>query len=286
VPSAASADAGIKHRQVYGAFVLEPQATTLHVATAGSPAVAALLTQIAAGLGPVPVVDVVPTDPDDPRGAGLGTSFLPLAITALLAGVLMFLLVHRRRTRIAGILTFAVLAGLAGAAVEQYWLGVLPGDYSSNAAAIGLFALATAATVSGLGALLDRGGIVLGVVLLFLVGNALSAVTAAPELLPQPWGAVGQYLPIGAGATLLRSVAYFGGSGATPQAATLIAYAIGGLVLISAGRRGLDRTQGQLGSRVGPGREWTAGRRPVPSDPGRPGRSASDEAVAANRYAR
>jgi hypothetical protein len=147
----------------------------------------------------------------------------------------------RRPTIAAGLLTFSVLAGLAAAAVQQYWLGQLPGDYSSTAAAIGLLTLAVAAPITGLGALLGRGGVVLGVVLVFLVGNALSAVATAPQLLPQPWGAAGHYLPIGSGATLLRSVAYFRGSGATPEAAVLIAYAIGGLVLVAARRRGPSR---------------------------------------------
>jgi hypothetical protein len=240
VPDTASADASIKDRSVYGAIVLAGNDVTMHVASAGSPAVAALLTQVAADLGPAPVIDVVPSDPGAPQGTGFGTAFLPLAISALLAAALMFLLVRGRTARIGGLLTFGVLAGLVSAAVQQYWLGMLPGDYSSNAAAIALLALAIAATITGLGALLDRGGIILGVLLIFLVGNALSAVTTAPELLPQPWGTLGHYLPIGSGATLLRSVAYFAGSGATPEAAALIAYAIGGLVLTWTGRRGLS----------------------------------------------
>jgi hypothetical protein len=76
---------------------------------------------------------------------------------------------------------------------------------------------------------------------IFLVGNALSAVAAAPELLPQPWGEVGQFLPIGAGATLLRSVVYFDGNGGLTSAIVLGAYAIGGLILVAAGRRGTAR---------------------------------------------
>jgi hypothetical protein len=240
VPDAASADEGIRDRSVYGAIVLTPNDVVVHVTSAGSPAVAALLTQIAAAQGSAPVLDVIPTDPHDPRGAGLGAAFLPLAMTSLLAGALIFMLVAKRTARIAGLLSFGVLAGLVGAAVQQYWLSVLPGDYGSNAAAIGLIALAIAATVTGCGALLGRAGVAIAVVVVFLVGNALSAVAAAPELLPQPWGAVGHYLPIGAGATLLRSAAYFGGSGATAEAAALIAYVIGGLGLVLAGRRGLD----------------------------------------------
>jgi len=203
------------------------------------PTVAALLTQAGTQLGATSVTDIVPTDPDDPRGAAFGSGFLPLAITGLAAGVLIFLFVPRRAARLTALASFAVLAGLVGAAVQQYWLGVLPGDYLAVAAVMGLFALAVSSAVAGLGALLDRAGLALGAVLIFLVGNALSGVASAAELLPQPWGAVGQWLPVGAGATLLRSVAYFNGNGAAAAVAVLAAYAIGGVLLVVVGRRGL-----------------------------------------------
>jgi hypothetical protein len=76
-------------------------------------------------------------------------------------------------------------------------------------------------------------------VVVFLVGNALSGIAAAPQLLPQPWGEVGQWLPIGAGGTLLRSTAYFDGAGGTPAVWILAAYAIVGLVLVALGRAGV-----------------------------------------------
>jgi hypothetical protein len=243
------ADAAIRGRDVYGAIVLGADGPALHVAAAASPTVATLLTQATATLGqgrPVPVVDVVPTDPDDPRGAGFGAGFLPLAMTSLIAGILTFLLVRRRAARLVALGTFGVLAGLAGAAVQHYWLGVLPGDYLADAAVMGLLAVAVAGTVAGLAAVLDRAGLALGAVTVFLVGNALSGVSSAAELLPQPWGAVGQLLPIGAGATLLRSVAYFGGNGAAPAIWVLSAYAIGGLLLVAAGRRGLTPTSARV----------------------------------------
>ncbi|AGZ46174.1 hypothetical protein [Actinoplanes friuliensis] len=242
-------DAAIRNRDVYGAIVLGAQGPSLHLASAASPAVATLLTQATAGLGqgrPVPVVDVVPTDADDPRGAGFGAGFLPLAMTGMIAGILTFLLVKRRGARLLALGSFSVLAGLGGAAVQQLWLGVLPGDYLSNAAVMGLFGLAVSGTVAGLAAVLDRAGLALGALIVFLVGNALSGVSSAAELLPQPWGAVGQFLPIGAGSTLLRSVAYFDGNGAAVAWWVLSAYAIGGLVLVSAGRRGLSRPAAEV----------------------------------------
>jgi hypothetical protein len=259
VADPAAADAAIRDRDVYGAIVVTAAGPEVHVASAASPTVATLLTQAAAAINvapagggapagaaagaAVPVRDVVPVDPDDARGAAFGVAFLPLAITSLLAGVLVFLLVRRRAARVTALVTFGVLAGLAGAAVQQAWLGIVPGDYFAVAGVLGLFALAVAATTTGLGALLDRGGLALGAVVMFLVGNALSGIAAAPELLPQPWGAVGQWLPIGAGGTLLRSVAYFDGNGAMFAVTVLTAYAIGGLVLVLVGRRGLSGTR-------------------------------------------
>ena len=240
VADATAADAAIRDREVYGAILVSPAGPEVHIASAASPTVAALLTQAAAQLGPqVPVRDIVPLDPDDARGTGFAGAFLPLAITSLLAGVLVFLLVRQRAARLLALLSYGVLAGFSVAAVQQEWLGILPGGYLAVAAALGLFALAVAAAMTGLAAVLDRGGLGLGALVMFLIGNALGGVAAAPELLPQPWGEIGQWLPIGAGASLLRSVAYFDGGGAGFAVAVLSAYAAGGLLLTLIGRRGL-----------------------------------------------
>lgn len=244
VPDAATADARIKDRSVYGALITGPDGPSLHVASAAGPTVSSLLEQAATKLGggrPVPVVDVVPAASTDPRGAGFAAGFLPVAITGLLAGVLTYLLVGRRWARVATLAGFAALAGLAGAAVQQYWLDLLPGDYLTTASTMALIALAVSAAATGLGAVLDRAGVALAAATIFLVGNALSGVSSASELLPQPWGTVGQFLPIGAGGTLLRSVVWFDGHGATRALLVLTAYAVGGLLLVAVGRHGLRR---------------------------------------------
>jgi hypothetical protein len=241
VADAAAADEALRDRDAYAAFVVGPEGLVLHTAPAASPTVATLLTQASAQLSggrPVPTVEVVPLDRDDPRGTGFASGFLPLAITSLLAGILLFIAVRGRGLRLGGLLAYGVLAGLASAAVLQYWLGVIPGDYLLNAAAIGLFTLAVAGSVAGLAALLGAPGIGLGALVVFLIGNALSGVAAAPQLLPQPWGEVGQWLPIGAGGTLLRSTAYFDGAGSTPAVWILAGYAFVGLLLVAIGRAG------------------------------------------------
>lgn len=241
LPDAAAADRALRDRRVYAALVAGPDGIALHTAPAASPTVAALLSEAAAQLSggrPVPVVPVVPADPDDPRAAGFAAGFLPLALTSMLAGALLVVLVARRAARLLGLLAYAVLAGLAGVAVLHGWLGVVDGSLWREAGAIALFALAAAGTVAGLGAVLGNPGIGLGALLVFLVGNPLSAVSAAPELLPQPWGTVGQFLPVGAGGTLLRAVAYFDGAGGGRSLAVLAGYAVVGFGLVLAGGRG------------------------------------------------
>jgi hypothetical protein len=96
------------------------------------------------------------------------------------------------------------------------------------------------ATVAGLGALFGRAGAALGALLMVLVGNPLSGISSAPELLPEPAGALGQLLPPGAGGTLLRGTAFFDGAGAAAPLAVLAAWATLGLAalwLASARRR-------------------------------------------------
>jgi hypothetical protein len=242
-PDTAAADRLLRDREAYGAFVLGPGGlASVHLASAASPTAAQALTQLArtASQGrPVPVVDVVPADPDDPRGAGLAASLLPLVVTSLGAGLALALAVRGRWPRLLGIAAYAVLAGLAATAVIQFGLDALPGDYLANAGAVGLLALAVAAATAGLGAVLGRAGVALTALVAFLLGNPLAGLNAAPELLPQPWGAVGQLLPPGAGGTLLRSVAFFDGTGAAAPARVLGAWAAAGLVLaaVAAGSR-------------------------------------------------
>jgi hypothetical protein len=248
VADASAADEMLRNREAYAAFIAGSDGVALHTASAASPTVAALLTQAAAQLGggkPVPVTDIVPTDPGDPRGAGFASGFLPLALTSLLAGIALILVTRDRRARLLGLGVYATLTGLVGGAVLQGWLGVLPDNYLANATAIGLFALATAGFVAGLGAALGRAGLGLGALLVFLLGNPLSGVSAAPELLPQPWGEVGQWLPIGAGSTLLRSAAYFDWAGGTQALWVLIGTAVLGLVLVAVGRADIGEQPGE-----------------------------------------
>jgi hypothetical protein len=92
----------------------------------------------------------------------------------------------------------------------------------------------------GLGSLFGRAGLVIGALLALLLGNPLSGLTSAPQLLPSGWGTLGQWLPQGANATLLRSTAFFDGSGAGLAIVVLTCWAVAGaaLTVLAAVRKG------------------------------------------------
>jgi hypothetical protein len=232
----AAAREAIAGREVYGAIVVAPEGTTILTASAASPVVAQLLQQAAApsggavGAGAARVVDVVPADPDDPRGAALAASVLPLVLAGMAAGLLVWRAGGPGLARWGALAFASAGAGLVAAGIAQGWLGVLGGDWLVNAGALGLTVLAVGATVAGLAALAGPAGAALGALLMVLVGNPLSGVASAPELLPQPAGAIGQLLPPGAGGSLLRSTAFFDGAGAAGPLAVLAAWVALGLV--------------------------------------------------------
>ena len=84
----------------------------------------------------------------------------------------------------------------------------------------------------GLGSLFGRAGLAIGALLALLLDNPLSGLNSAPEMLPSGWGTLGQWLPQGATATLLRSTAFFDGAGATTAIAVLTCWAVAGTALI------------------------------------------------------
>ncbi len=123
----------------------------------------------------------------------------------------------------------SLLGGVAAALVADTWLGIVEGDWLLNAGAFALTLLAIAAAMAGLYALFGKGGLAGGALLMIFVGNPFSAAATAPELLPEPVGGLGQLLPPGAGANLLRSTGYFDGAGSAEHLAVLGVWALAGL---------------------------------------------------------
>ncbi|MEU0133244.1 ABC transporter permease [Streptomyces sp. NPDC006296] len=255
---AAAAREAVEDRVVYGAVVVTPQGPRLLTASAAGPVVAQLLTEAVKGAAPagtsVPVTDVVAAPQADPRGAALGASILPLALAGVAAGALATFTGLRGFRAALTLVGASALVGVAATAIAHGWLGVLTGAPWTEAGAIGLTVLAMASAVAGLAALLGTKGIGLGALLMVLLGNSFSGVTSAPELLPEPVGMIGQWLPPGAGGSLLRSVAFFDGAAASGAVLTLAAWAAPGLaaVLIGGRRKTADAPAALPGHRPEP----------------------------------
>jgi hypothetical protein len=244
-----AARAAIEDRTVYGAVVVTAQGPELLTASAASPVVAQLLQQAvtrqaAAGGAEVRTVDVVPAPVSDPRGAALSSSVLPLALSGIIAGAVVTLLKLRGLRAVTALVLSAALVGVVAAALADSWLGVLAGNWWAEAGTLALATLAVSAAVAGLAALVGPAGIGVVAFLVMFLGNPFSGASSAPQLLPDPVGTVGQWLPPGASATLLRSVAFFDGAAATGPLLTLTWWAALGLGAVVLGNALPSRARG------------------------------------------
>lgn len=242
----------IERRDVYGAIVLGASPEVL-TATAASPIAAqalaglapALQAQITAALTAqgiplaspvvVEVTDVVPLLEADPRGAVLAASSFPVVLGGMLGGIAISIAVVGIWRRVAAVITYSAVGGLAITGILQGWFGALQGDYLVNAAAIALALLSIGGVIVGAAALLGRPGIAVGPILFLLVANPISAATQPVEFLAEPWGAVGQWFPPGAAATLLRDLSYFPAADTTFVRLVLVGWVAAGILLATLG---------------------------------------------------
>jgi hypothetical protein len=249
VADEAAARTAIENREAYGAVVVGPTPTVL-TASAASPVVAQLMTQLATTLASrqpgatppaVKVVDVVPSPAADPRGVGLAALALPLVLGGLVVGAAMARAVSGVGRRVVGVILTASFAGLALTAIAHTWLGVLDGSWWAEAGVIALGIAAVGLTLVGLDALFGLVGLGLGAAVIMLIGNPFSGMTSAPEMLPTGWATLGQWLPPGATGTLLRSVTFFDGAGGMTALWILLGWVALGLLLAALGARRVAR---------------------------------------------
>ena len=244
VADEAAADAALRDRSAYAAFVAGPGGLSLHTASAASPTVAALLTQAAQQLGAqsgsaVTVVDVVPGAPGDPRGAGFASGYLPLVLASMVAGIVLSVLVRARVARLVGLAAYAVLAGLVGAgrpARARSGQRRLPGGGRRDRAARagGERRRGRAGRAARAGRHRARRGC-------WCSSSATRSPAWPPprNCCPSRGAPIGQFLPAGAGATLLRSAAFFDGAGSAAALWTLAGWSVVGLALVWLGRASL-----------------------------------------------
>ena len=243
----AAARTAIEDRDVYGAFAVTARGVTVLDASAASPTVAQLLSTVgqqlarhAAGTGRVVAatdVDVVPTSASDPRGLVLSSVLLPVTICGIIMAAAIGLVLEFRPAwrQILALAMISAIAGLGAFLIAQSFLGALPHGYLATWAALSLTVLAIGAAAAGLIALAGPAGLGVSAALIIFIGNPFSGASSAPQLLPAAVGHIGQWLPPGAAASLLRSTAYFGGHGASDHLIVLVIWSVLGLAAIVAG---------------------------------------------------
>ena len=238
----------IKENKDYGAIVLGDSPEVL-TASAANPTIAQLLAELAPKLqqqrvaaataqhipiseiGTVRTTDVVPLLSTDSRGAIIGSSSIPMVIGGIVGGALIALLVVGVWRRAFALLVYGVVGSAAIAGVLQGWFGGLDHSYFVNAGAIALVMLGIGAVIVGLVAIVGRPGIAVGPVLFLLGATPISSAAVPLQFLPAPWGAVGQWFPPGAGATLLRQLSYFPNADMTFPWLVLAGWVVLGLAL-------------------------------------------------------
>lgn len=232
----------IEEREAFGAVVAGPDGLEVLTASANGVAVSQVFAGVAEQLG-TEVTDVVPLSSDDPRGSGLTALALPLTIGGMIGGVLVSILVRGTWRRLAAVSAYAVLAGAVVVLVGGPWLGALPGPEVLEVVAVAASVFSISGLIVGLTSLVGPPGIAVAALLTVLVGNPLAGATQPWQFLPEPWGAVGQLLPPGAGATLLRDVVYFPEASTLQPWLVLAAWSLVAAVAMTLGHRRLVRLQ-------------------------------------------
>ncbi|MEX3507475.1 hypothetical protein VVR85_08485 [Corynebacterium sp. LK2590] len=258
VDSRDEAQQRVEERKADGAIVLGQQPELLVASAAGSAqagvvknlaepltAMANKQAQAAAAAKGIPadavpevqveVTDLVPFSADDPQGLGMNFVILPIAIGGLIGGAIASFTLRRPGQRLLAVAIHAPLAGTLVAVVMGPLFGMLPGGFWASAGVLALGIGALSSLIAGLRSVLGIGGFVLGAVFNMLFANPLAGTMAPKEFVAGDWGALGQHLPNGATATLVRSVNYFPSAPIGQPVWTLLAWIAVGVCLLGVG---------------------------------------------------
>jgi len=273
--TAYQAKAQINKRDIYGAISLDASGNlTVYEATAASAAVSQALTQIGnnvvtqqKAIGSAQINQIIAKANDvntikvlnqklaqlnaktakivevrafpkaDSKGTGLAAGALPIALGGWIGAVAIANMIKGKRQKFAAVISFAVIGGLGLVAVIQYGIGTFDGNYFLTSLGAMLGIAATGFFVLGILEVLGNPGLGIAAVLLILLGNPLSGLASAPEMLPTGWGALGQLLPPGATGTLLRNIAFFNGHAIAYPLTVLLAYVVVGMLLFKIGKK-------------------------------------------------
>ena len=236
----------VMERKTYGAVIIDQEGATLEIASGASPAISSALQNVLApairsalpaGMN-LQINDLTPNLVKDPHGVGIASSLIPLIITSIGFGSLIGLRVKAQRFKaIAGVITFALGAGLVATWTLQSFLGVIAGSFFNNFLVIFLGVLAMTLLTLGFISLHGLRGIPTSFVVILILGFPFSGALGARELLPTPWGTFGSWLPPGAFNSALRSSSFFDLAGSTRDLSVLILWALIGVGLTLAPKK-------------------------------------------------
>ncbi|MER7199559.1 hypothetical protein CG723_23865 [Streptomyces sp. CB01635] len=240
-------ETAVKGGDIAGGLAITAQGVDVYAATASGPSATSALTALGDGVAEqnktqATVHDVVPFTDDDPRGAGLTAALMPMIFAGIFPALILGNVFpgHRGlRVRLAGALTFSVVAGAAVAAVLQFGTHSIDGSFGLTALGVILGMAALSTTLLGLQARFGMAGFAIGGALMMLLGNPLSGLATGPHWLPDGWATIGQLLPPGASGSLLRANAFFDGAGSGLPGLVLMVWVVIGVGLaLLADRRG------------------------------------------------
>jgi hypothetical protein len=180
------------------------------------------------------------------------SSLLPLTICSVIIAAAVGVLVKFRPAwrQIVALTVVSAVAAAGAYLIIQTFLGALPQHGVADWAGISLTILAMSAATVGLIALIGAVGLGIAAVLMVFMGNPFSGATSAPQLLPAAVDHIGQWLPPGAGANLIRSTAYFDGNGAAGHVGVLVTWIVLGFAAIILGHHAPIRFAAQSGHRA------------------------------------
>ena len=134
---------------------------------------------------------------------------MPIVFGGTIGSILVLVLTHGRYRRLLALAIYAVLAGNVMFLILHTWFDVLPGDYWPIVGAFTLGIFATSSFVAGMYTLLGLPGMALAAVTNLLIANPMSGIAIPPTFMPWIWGDIGQLFTVGASGTLLRGAIYF-----------------------------------------------------------------------------
>ncbi len=256
VSSPQAALRSISRSETYGAITLTQQGFSVITAPAASTGIALLLgstlpAQLRATGQPVRSVTVHPLPDSDSRGLVGFYTVVGWAIAGYLGATLFGLtfgtrIGHRKTLlRLSALLITGLVVGFGGTLVAN-GIGGMGAPWLSMTLLGALVIVTTGAITVALQSLLGVAGTGLAILLFVILGNPSSGGPAAPPLMPAFWRDIGQHIPVGAGVSAFRDIAYFPDAPLTAPLLTMFGWlAIGVVVALLAGRRANAMTAGE-----------------------------------------